>query len=616
MTGLWQDNGDKERVRDAAGIDRVVGEVVALKPKGRELVGLCPFHDDHRPSMAVIPAKGIFHCFVCQTGGDVFTFVQKFHKMEFREALEFLAERFGVPLTPRQAPAPGAEKGLGRSELLDVNAAAGAFFRAVLEHPEHGQAAREVVERRGISDAMVAQFGIGASPQRWDGLVLKARHAGWSEQALLELGLLKPRDSGGVYDALRHRLVFPIHDQTGRVIAFGGRRIDDADEPKYLNSPETRLFDKSKTLYGLHHASRAIQGEKSAVITEGYTDAIACHQAGFANAVATLGTALTREHARVLRRMCETVVLLFDGDDAGQRAADRATEVFFAEPLDVKICALNKFTDAKDPDELLKREGGAGVFRRALGQATDLLEYRFERLGERLAGAGLAALARGVEEEIAALVALGLRDVPPIRQALVVRRLGELSGLDEATIRRAIPAGRGGRTATREAPASDALDPGSGAANELAALAEFGKEPEEALLGCILCDGELHLALDGAQRDLISPGAYRSELLRSLAQIVAEVARAGRMPDLAGVLREAEGEALQSAAVALHTRVVKETEGDSHRLREHFRGCVVRAAQRRGRGGSAGASLQERIEMKRREHAALGADRSILPKLK
>lgn len=613
VPGLWQDNGDKERVRDAASIDRVVGEVVALKPKGRELVGLCPFHDDHRPSMAVIPAKGIFHCFVCQTGGDVFTFVQKFHKMEFREALEFLAERFGVPLTPRRAPEPGAQEGPGRGELLDVNAAAAGFFRAVLGHAEHGRAARSLIERRGMSDAMVEQFGVGASPDRWDGLVLKARQAGWNERALLELGLLKPRDSGGVYDALRNRLIFPIHDQTGRVIAFGGRRIDDADEPKYLNSPETRLFDKSKTLYGLHLASRAIQAEKTAIITEGYTDAIACHQGGFANAVATLGTALTREHARVLRRMCESVVLLFDGDDAGQRAADRATEVFFAEPLDVKICTLNRFTDAKDPDELLKREGGAEVFRRALAASTDLLEYRIARLRERLAGAGLSALARAVEEEIAALVSLGLRDVPPIRQALVVRRLAELSGLDEATIRRAIPAGRAARTASGGDGASE---PGSRGADESAELAELGTTglPEVHLLGCILCDGELRLALEGGQRDLIAPGAYDSALLRSLANIVADVARAGRTPDLEGVLRQAEGEAVQSAAVALQSRIESITGGDAERLREHFRGCVVSAEQKRGRVAPGGASLQERIELKRRQHATLGADRTILPK--
>lgn len=613
VPGLWQDNGDKERVRDAASIDRVVGEVVALKPKGRELVGLCPFHDDHRPSMAVIPAKGIFHCFVCQTGGDVFTFVQKFHKMEFREALEFLAERFGVPLAPRRAPEPGAQEGPGRGELFDVNAAAAAFFRAVLGHAEHGRAARSLIERRGLSDAMVEQFGIGASPDRWDGLVLKARQAGWNERALLDLGLLKPRDSGGIYDAMRNRLIFPIHDQTGRVIAFGGRRIDDADEPKYLNSPETRLFDKSKTLYGLHLASRAIQSEKAAIITEGYTDAIACHQGGFANAVATLGTALTREHARVLRRMCETVVLLFDGDAAGQRAADRATEVFFAEPLDVKICTLNRFTDAKDPDELLKREGGSEVFRRALAASTDLLEYRFARMRERLAGAGLSALARAVEEEIASLVSLGLRDVPPIRQALVVKRLAALSGLDEATIRRAIPAGRAARPAARGEETSAGAAHGASASAELAEVGTTGL-PEAHLLGCILCDGELFLALTGGQRDLIAPEAYRSGLLRSLANIVAEVARAGRTPDLEGVLREAEGEAVQSAAVALQSRIESITGGDPERVRDHFRGCVVSAEQKRGRVALGGATLQERIELKRRQHAALGADRTILPK--
>jgi DNA primase len=235
---------------------------------------------------------------------------------------------------------------------------------------------------------------------------------------------------------------FPIQDQTGRVIAFGGRKINEEDEPKYLNSPETRLFDKSKTLYGLNHASRTIQLEKTAIITEGYTDVIACHQGGFTNAVATLGTALTREHATVLRRLCDTIVLLFDGDEAGQRAADRAVEVFFAESIDVKICTLKAYTDAKDPDELLKREDGAEVFRKALAGATDLLDYRFARLRARLAGTGLSALAKGIDEEVARYADLGLRDVPPVRQALIVRRLAQLTGVDESAIRRSIPAGR------------------------------------------------------------------------------------------------------------------------------------------------------------------------------
>lgn len=617
---MWVENGDKDRVRDAADIVRVVGEVVALKPKGREYVGLCPFHDDHKPSMGVVPSKGIFHCFVCGSGGDVFSFVQKFHKMDFREALEFLAEKFGVVLTPRKradgsAPVAEGDDRLSRGDLVTLNTGAAHFFRTVLAHPEHGKAARDVIERRGISREMVEQFMIGSSPDRWDGLVLKAKHEGWNERGLLELGLLKTRESGGVYDALRNRLVFPIQDQTGRVIAFGGRKINEEDEPKYLNSPETRLFDKSKTLYGLNHASRTIQLEKTAIITEGYTDVIACHQGGFTNAVATLGTALTREHATVLRRLCDTIVLLFDGDEAGQRAADRAVEVFFAESIDVKICTLKAYTDAKDPDELLKREDGAEVFREALAGATDLLDYRFARLRARLAGSGLSALAKGIDEEVARYADLGLRDVPPVRQALIVRRLAQLTGVDESAIRRSIPAGRSARVVTRDESLTETqLDRAAAVKTALDTMKQAGLSLSWHLLGCILCDGNLWMALKEDVRDLVAPSAYPHPLLRELAQVVADVALHGETPDLQGVLASAEDESIKAVAVGLHERVSKETGGDAKVLHAHWRECVKRGEM--GMVGKSGGelTLAERIELKRKQHATHGGDMTVLPK--
>lgn len=629
MGHLWIENGDKDRVRDAADIVRVVGEVVALKPKGREYVGLCPFHDDHKPSMGVVPSKGIFHCFVCGSGGDVFSFVQKFHKMDFREALEFLAEKFGIALTPRkreQASVGGGEspfedRGLTRSDLVGLNTRACHFFSTLLKHEEYGKAARDIISRRGISPDMVAKFSIGVAPDRWDGLVLKARHEGWSERGLLELGLLKSRESGGAYDALRNRLIFPIQDQTGRVIAFGGRKINEEDEPKYLNSPETRLFDKSRTLYALNHASRPIQLEKTAIITEGYTDVIACHQGGFENAVATLGTALTREHATILRRLCDTVVLLFDGDDAGQRAADRAVEVFFAEPLDVKICTLRDFTDAKDPDELLKREEGAEVFRAALSASKDLLDYRFTRLKARLKGSGLSALARGIDEEVSRYVELGLRDVPPVRQALIVRRLSQLSGVDEATIRRSIPAGRAARAFTPAPSQMDdaterQLDRQAAVTTALAAIRAPGLSLSAHLLGCILCEGNLWLALKDELRDLIIPAAYPHPLLSELAQVVADAALHGETPDLKGVLTHCEDEHVQAVAVALHDRLDRETGSDPKVLHDHWRECVRRAELTAPSAApSAGnLSLLEQIELKRRQHASLGGNMTILPR--
>jgi DNA primase len=623
VSDLWKgkstsfnDHGDVDRVKDASDIVRVIGEHVALKPKGREYVGLCPFHDDHKPSMNVVPGKGIFHCFVCGAGGDVLSFVQKFHKMEFREALEYLAERAGIMLTPRGKQA-GAPEGVNRSDLLTASSTAAEFFRTILKL-DHGKTARDIIQRRGITPEMVDKFQLGASPDRWDGLLLTIQKRRLDPRAFVEAGLLKRREnSDGSYDAFRNRIMFPIQDQIGRVIAFGARKIKEEDEPKYLNSPDTRLFSKSKTLYALNHAARAIQAEKTAIITEGYTDVIACHQAGFCNAVATLGTALTRDHASVLRRMCDRVVLLFDGDEAGQRAADRAVEVFFAEGLDVAICTLNRFTDAKDPDELLKRPDGGEVFRRALDASTDLLEYRYQRLHERLEGAGLAALSRGLEEELSKLVDLGLRDVPPIRQKLIVKRLASVAGLDEATILKSIPAGRRPRPAPAD-PSESSAGADTPDDQPMPALSAATLTAAEHMLGCILCDGSLLATLSEHERDFIGTEAYRWPLLRRVAQIVHDLGEDGAMPDLTGLLRNVEDTAVKDAAVGLAARIDQETDTDGDRLHAHWRACLLRARQdfesRRRSHGAGVDSVLTQIKLKRSAHASLGADRRVLPK--
>ncbi len=555
-------NDDVRRVKDASDIVRIIGEHVALKPKGREYVGLCPFHADSKPSMSVVPGKQIFHCFACGTGGDVLGFVQKYLRMEFREALDYLAERAGITLTPlRSQRNQGFDSGGGagsgnqsldsasqpyssRADLLKACSTADSFFKTILRNVEHGQAARDVLRARGVSDAMIEQFHIGSSPDRWDGLVRTITSKGLDPRPFIDAGLLKRRDDGGSYDALRHRIIFPIMDAAGRVIAFGGRRIRNEDDPKYLNSPETRLFSKSATMYALAQASRTIQTKQTTIITEGYMDAIACHQGGFANAVATLGTSLTREHATILRRLCHTVVLLFDSDNAGQRAADRAAEIFFNETIDVKIATLATQTDAKDPDELLKRADGAEVFGRVLAGATDLLEYRFTRLRDRLKGQGGAALARAIDEELARLVELGLARVAPIRHRLIIKRIAQVSGLDESTILKAVPVGRGSTTsfggvgntissATRSQFSDRAEFGGPSEADEaahaqaMAEVARLGSRPldtREHLLGCILCEGDLYSTLDVASRMLVAANAFSMPSLRAVAHAVAEIA--------------------------------------------------------------------------------------------
>ncbi|MFK7883452.1 MAG: DNA primase [Phycisphaerales bacterium] len=572
MDMYQRQDDDRQRVKDASDIVRVVGEHVSLKPKGREFVGLCPFHDDRNPSMAVVPAKQIFHCFVCGTGGDVYSFVQKYHSMDFREAIEFLAQRSGIELTkrqPKREPLPGELPGINKADILRANDTAQGFFKAILNHPEHGVIARGLIERREISPEMVEAFGIGASPDRWDGLLVTIEGKKLDPRAFDAAGLLKTRDSGGRYDALRNRLIFPIHDQIGRVIAFGGRRIDDDDDPKYLNSPETPAFRKNTTLYGISQASRSIQQKRTAVVVEGYTDVVACHQAGVTNVVGTLGTALTGGHATVLRRLCDTVVLLFDGDTAGQKAADRAVEVLFSEQLDIRVASFASLTDAKDPDEVLKLEGGREIFEQAIANAKDLLAWKFERLRVSLSDKGPAAVANAVEEELDRFTRLGMSRLSPVRRRQLVRLISEATGIDEATIQRQIKTGRSGPTfdRTEQDPQGPTARRGEQATGR------------ELVLGCLMTDGSLWLTMTGEQQDSIRVDAFKAPESSLLADTVLRVGSDGDRPTLDAVLAELDpeepyAEQASAWAVSLARTAEERTLGHPERLRRLFDECL------------------------------------------
>ncbi len=581
-----QPNDDVQRVRDAADIVTVIGECITLKPKGREYVCICPFHDDHSPSMCVVPAKQIFHCFVCGAGGDVFTFVQRYHSMDFREGLTYLAERGNIELTPfkpsRQSGGQEGEyqeqypTGSTKQDILLANEQAQAYFRALLSHPEHGKIARDLIERRGMSPEIVERFGVATSADRWDGLLITIDKNNLNTEAFTDAGLLKTRDSssggGGQYDAMRNRLIFPICDQIGRVIAFGGRRINDDDDPKYLNSPETLVFNKSRTLYGLNHAQRAIKRKRVAVIVEGYTDVIACHQHGVENVVATLGTALTKGHATILRRLCDTVVLLFDGDQAGQRAADRAIEVLFSETIDIKIAALAGYTEAKDPDELLSQDGGEAIFNQAIDGAVDLLKWRFDRLRAELVGAGAARVTQRIEEEIRTLLDLGIEKLSPMRRQLMVRQIAGAAGVSEQVVKASMRLGR-------RVPAS--IEPHDTPRMER----ESPITPRELLLGCLLSDPKLWLAMTSDEHDLLMTTAFQSSASAMVAQALHESVENGSGTGLHQVLQElaetmAQEDSEESVAdpvgraTLLCRTVEQQSEGSSERLTRLMRECV------------------------------------------
>jgi DNA primase len=461
MSNLAGLHSDIDAVRDATDLVRLIGEHVALRPKGREHVGLCPFHDDKTPSFCVVTHKGnaFYKCHACGAGGDAFDFVMNYHRMEFGEALRFLAERAGIKLQPRKLNRSGGSDDAAdstssrRTDLKKANAFAATFFQRMLNDQTAGAGAREVIATRGISDAMVQTFGLGAAPDQWDALSNLICKRGLPESLFLNAGLLKQRKEGeGHYDAFRNRLIFPIFDDVGNPIAFGARKINPEDEPKYLNSAESPLFSKSKTLYGLHRAKRAIIESKQAIVTEGYTDVIACHQAGICNVVGTLGTALTRDHARMLSRLCETVVLVFDGDEAGQKAADRGLEVFFAEPVDIKICVL---PDELDPDELLKEPNGRERFEQALVNSIEALAFKISRFCAQLERAtGISARQKRLDSFLAELANLGFASLQGVKKRLVLAQLAELFDVPIADIEASMPKSK----RSQSPPANESID--------------------------------------------------------------------------------------------------------------------------------------------------------------
>jgi DNA primase len=453
-------NSDVDAVREATDLVRLIGENVSLRPKGREHVGLCPFHDDKNPSFAVVTHKGnaFYKCHSCGAGGDAFDFVMNYHRMQFGEALRFLADRANITLKPRrEETASGDAASTKRADLRKANAFAATFFQRTLSDQSAGAIARDVIKQRGINDEMVQAFMIGAAPDQWDSLSNLIQRRSLPQEIFLAAGLLKPRKeassggSGGAYDAFRNRLMFPICDELGNPIAFGGRKINPEDEPKYLNSAESAVFLKSKTLFGLNRAKRAIIEAKQAIITEGYTDVIACHQAGICNAVGTLGTALTRDHARLLSRLCETVVLVFDGDEAGQKAADRGLEVFFSEPVDVKICVL---PDELDPDELLKQPNGRERFDEAVKGSIDAIEYKINRFRGQLESAtGISGRQKRLEAFLMELSNIGIHAMQGVRRSMVLARIADLLDVSIADVEAALPKAR------KPVAATIALDP-------------------------------------------------------------------------------------------------------------------------------------------------------------
>jgi DNA primase len=419
-------------IQQAINIADVISEHLSLKTRGKELVGLCPFHEDHRPSLYVNPAKQIFKCFACGAGGDVVKFVQLRENLSFPQAIERLARRAGIKIEPRKTRGADSQDQPDPAQLAKVNAWAANFWRTNLYDNKKGQDARKYIAGRQISAENAKKWGLGLALDAWDALVNTATAAGFSPKLLQQAGLAVPRENAqGCYDKFRNRLMFPISDVTGTVIGFGGRAL--GDEPaKYMNSPATVLFDKSNTVYGLDQARHSIVSSGTAIVVEGYTDCIMAHQHGCNNVVATLGTSLTAGHARLLRRYAKQIVLVFDSDTAGIEAASRALEICLAERIDIKLASLPQ---GSDPCEFLL-EAGSKKFKELIAQAVDVMEFKWKRLTESLEKNDTFVDKRSAIEEFLRTVAIAMRAgrLDAITKGLAVNRLSGIMGISSKQI--------------------------------------------------------------------------------------------------------------------------------------------------------------------------------------
>ncbi|NTW59286.1 MAG: DNA primase [Nitrospirae bacterium] len=491
------------RVRDSVDIYDVVSGYVSLKKAGKNWLGLCPFHSEKTPSFNVNPAKQIFHCFGCGVGGDAFKFLELQEGLNFPEAVKQLASRASITL-PESRPRGDEKKSDDeRKALLKIIAEAADYFRRELEGPA-GSAARAYLAKRGLTETVIRDFSLGYARPEWDGLLKHLRQKGHPPMLLEKAGLIVKRSEGeGHYDRFRGRIIFPIRDISGRVIAFGGRVMDDS-LPKYLNSPETPLYSKSNVLYCLDQAKEPARKQGYFIIVEGYLDAIACHQYGAKNAVATLGTALTDGHLRLMRRFAQKLMLIFDPDPAGVKATLRGFELFAGSGMKVNVVSL---PDGDDPDTFLKKNGyeafasclkGSVKFMDfVLGQvvrsgSTTSIDEKVEQAGEMLGF--IAKLPSGIERDH------------------YLRRTAEALDVDEGLLRQEMTKQRTAHAGPRERTAAGTPP-------------HKGQRPraEEMLIHLMLRDETIARSLS----EQITPEDFTDPLYRRAAERIFSVVKSG-----------------------------------------------------------------------------------------
>jgi DNA primase len=417
------DNNIVFRIQQATDIVDLVSEYVSLSKKGKEMVGLCPFHDDHRPSMYVNPDKQIFKCFACGAGGDVLKFVQMLENLSFPQAIERLAQRAGIKLEKNFSKARPDD--VDPAAIAKVNAWAAQHFQKNLKNPERGKVARNYLQEREFLDADIKNWAIGLALDKND-LAEAARKNNITSELLIKAGLITPQ----LADRFENRIIFPIWDVTGRIIAFGARTLDQSG-PKYINSNNTALFEKSNCLYGLNLAKHKIVASSTAIVVEGYTDCIMSHKFGFTSVVATLGTSFTAGHTRILKRYAKKIILIFDSDTAGIEAANRALEICLAGHIDIRLAFVPQ---QKDPCDFLL-SAGKEQFQNIIENAVDVFSFKWDRLTKQLLKDNLVDGKAAVEQFLQTIsTAISAGSMDPVEQGMLANKLSKVIGLSSKDI--------------------------------------------------------------------------------------------------------------------------------------------------------------------------------------
>lgn len=469
---------NKALVLGATDIVELIGQTVALKRTGKDFVGLCPFHQEKTPSFHVSPAKQFFYCYGCKAGGNAIDFVIKRDRVQFVEAMEILARRSGIELVR----SGGQQKTGERQALLDVHTAAARFFENLLSQ-EVAKDARAYLAKRGFDESTLKRFAVGFAPPGWDNLLNSpvGRKFGW--KVLAEAGLIKVRpEDNRAYDTFRNRIMFPIRDEGGRIIAFGGRVMPGSDDPaKYLNSPETPLFSKGRCAFGLDLARQRIVETRTVAVVEGYTDVMMAQQFGVANVVSVLGTAMTEQHVSLLRRYADRIVLLFDADTAGDLAVARVVQLFLTQPVEIGVASIPQ---GMDPDEFLLASGSA-AFEKVLSDATDALSYAWRQLVRQFnAAGGLTGQQQAAQQYLEMLAgARGAGPVDALRWGAALARVSRLTEIPIEQLHRRFRGRAAAKPASPAAAQSPALP-----AEPAVQLSLAQEQAERWLLGALLVE--------------------------------------------------------------------------------------------------------------------------------